>query len=183
MNMAIELDTPQKREQYRKNLGAMTELSFKYRGSIIDAFTIFEVGMELAIADYFTDGNHEKAGQLMGVLLGTDGFNFHNKRRLLVFSMKHGAPEFFKKHKTIDHKIQNINSFRNIVAHRKLDIVPEVVLNFDGSSLHFILAATEDNDISLKRKIITPALLEKEAKLITATATIIREFHALIKKA
>ena len=106
-----------------------------YRGAILEFFINMETEMELLIANYFTSNNDKKAMEFIHVLLMQEGFNFHNKRRMIIFIMKNSFLEFDKKHKKLDSELQALNAFRNKVCHHKLHESYEQINKFDDNTL------------------------------------------------
>ncbi len=164
-----------------KRMDDMIKMSIWFRGKIIEHFTSLETIMEVCISRYFAN-DRKKSEELNAVLIMQEGFNFHNKRRMVIFVMKNGFPSFYNENKKLDKELQKLNAFRNVIAHRKLKLTINEIMSFDDKNLKLISLSTSDNDPMPKEMILNAELIQKEAKRIDAAMEKLSELYELINK-
>ena len=102
---------------------------------------------------------------------------------MIVFILTNAFPGFDKiRPEKLDKNLQSIVSFRNLIAHRKLDVRPEILLNYDGKTINLIAYTTDQNRIKPSVKAITQELINTESKLIADTAQLIMNIGELIRQ-
>lgn len=166
----------------RENMNKAIGKSAFYRGQILEHFAILEFNIEILIAEYFTNCDPLKTQQLIYSLFGQETFNFNNKRRLVIFVLKNGLSEFYKSNRKLDKKLQAASSFRNLIAHRKLDFRPETLISFNGIDVTLVSTTTSDNLTHLSDKVINQNLISIESKKIGELSEVILKAGELIRE-
>jgi len=131
--------------EFEKHVIAMSDKSILWRGTFLEKITFLERTFDWYLATYFCN-TEEKAGELIHLIISNDRITYESKRQVLLVLINKHEPTFKAQFPKYAKELQEINEFRNILAHYMLDTTPDGVTKFvDTGNLRYMKFK---NDIS-----------------------------------
>lgn len=160
----------------------MYDLCIRYRGMVVHFAVDIETEMERCVS-YFLSNNSERTTDII-MLLGHQNnlMSFANKLLIITYIVNTYYPEFKNKHSTMLSDIDFVMQKRNIVAHRKMLITEENILNFDGKSIKIEWTKTKNGKMTTGELNLNPAFIEELGSKASRCANSLEKLRELIKK-
>jgi hypothetical protein len=111
------------------------DLSKKFRGGFIEQFTYVEHSLDRIIARYFC-GDGIKEIQMLHCMLAQEFYTLSRKINTVTFIVENGFPNFKKTYSSTHNDLIRLMDFRNILAHRSIEI-PYTVESLLGKSRRY----------------------------------------------
>lgn len=153
-------------KKYKK----VVDLSIKRRGQIIEEFTFVEMTMDIIISRYFCDTT-DKTNEFTSVLLSI--VDFGKKKEVINYILECNK-EFLKKHSSIKTDMDDLNSTRNIFAHKYLAMFDD---NMKAQKLCYIKFKNgKPTEVE-----ITKDYFENKLKLIEKVKTVLSDLSDIVR--